>query len=235
MRSVILTLVILFTVSSAFAQYRSQDNEIAIYYGENTTTQPIGGAYKGTKSPWSSLGGVSYHRMLSDNWQIGGDVTIARWATKGDWGPIQGPYGKNLGYKPVTYMIADPAVTVAFQANRVMPFYLDFDPSFIRSQFYYGVTVGAVFTANDGGTTTTTVKTPETFTYTSQFDFQNGKGFVVGVQAGYSFFLTEHIGLNLELAPRFYEVFCSDPRSNYVNKQYHLATFTAAAGFRIRF
>ncbi len=240
MRSILLTAITIFTLTaSAVAQSFPPDYrfEAGLNVGASTTTLPQGPLtlYKGTETTWSPEASIRFHYNLTQNWQVGGDLGYTSWSTTGNWAQND-TYGKAIPSQKVKFVISSPTISVAAQANRVVPFYSKFK-EYNKANFYYGVTLGIVYTVNDGTSTQSTYgSAPDPkFVYTSKYDYGYGIGYVAGVQAGYTYFISEMLGVNIEGAARFTEVGTTDTRYNHANSNYNLFYFPITVGFRLRF
>ncbi|MBA3827828.1 MAG: hypothetical protein H0X33_02730 [Taibaiella sp.] len=226
MRALLFAAFALLVTGSTYGQYY----EVGLGGGYGTISTPEGlpKQYQGTKSDWNGLANVHFNYNFSDYWQLGGSVDMINWSRTGNW-VISGPAGTTQGTKNVNYSIANPAVCVAIHGNAVVPFYSEFNPDRIKSEIYFGVSVGAVFTANDGVTS----QYPDG--NVQQVDLQNGKGYMIGIQAGYAYYIKRHFGFFGEIAPRYVNVRSSDAQDAHALEHYHLFNFNALVGIRYRF
>lgn len=240
MRSILLTATAILTLTaSVSAQSFPPDYrlEAGLNVGTSTTTIPNGpqSLYKGTQTAWSPEASLRMHYNLSPYWQVGGDLGYTSWSTTGKWS-LYDTHGNVLPSQKVKFVYSDPTITLAAQANRVVPFYSKYK-EYNKANFYYGVTLGLVFTVNDGTSTQTTYgQAPDPqFIYTSKYDYGYGIGYVAGVQAGYTYYISETLGVNVEGAARFAEVGTNDTRYDHGNSRYNLFYFPLTVGFRMRF
>ncbi|HXS38246.1 MAG TPA: hypothetical protein VN721_16200 [Flavipsychrobacter sp.] len=229
MRTFVLTALALLFAGSMYAQ----NFEVGVNGGVSTSSIPGGTPDKGDKTTWNYQASARLLYSINENWQVGGDIAGTKWQTTAQW-PLTGAFGQKIGSQKVTYSFGSPALTICAQLNRVIPFYSKINLDFIQSQVYFGVSAGGVITVNDGRANYSTLPT-EKFQYTSNFNYADGKGYVVGVQVGYSYFFTEHFGLNVEVAPRYASVYTSDGRFGHADDHYHLFYYYGTLGLRFRF
>jgi hypothetical protein len=240
MRSTLLTaFTVIAIAASANAQSFPPDYrfEAGLNIGTSVNTLPNGplALYTGTKTQWAPEASLRFHYSFSPYWQVGGDLGYTNWTTIGNWSQND-VYGKPLQSQRIKFVISDPTITVAAQANRVVPFYSKYK-EYNKANFYYGATLGVVFTVNDAGSQQSKYNSaPDpNFTYTSQYNYGNGIGYVAGVQAGFTYYISEMLGINIEGAARFTEVGTTDTRYDHANSHYNLFYFPMTVGFRIRF
>ncbi len=240
MRSILLTAIAFFTIAgSAHAQSFPPDYkfEAGLNVGTSTNTLPNGTqkAYKGADNVWTSAASLRLHVNLSNYWQVGGELGYTSWSTTGHWS-LNDAQGKALPSQKVTFNIADPAITFVAQANRIVPFFSKYK-EYNKANFYYGATLGIVSTVNDGTSTQSNYNNaPDPkFVYTSKYDYGYGIGYIVGAQVGYSYYISEHLGVNVEGAARYAEVGTNDTRYNHGNSRFDLFYFPITVGFRARF
>jgi len=228
--------LLLIAVASVFSlNAMAQRFELGINGGMSTTTRPEGALYQGEHNEWTPAGSLSFHYNFHERWQAGLSIGVTSWKRTGQW-PLTGAMEDSLGTEEISFTMAKSAVTFAFQLNHVIPFYQDYE-DFVKQQIYFGVAAGPVIVANDGEVTTSRVNpnTPFEYSYTSGFNFQPGYGFMVGAQVGYTYYLGEHFGINVDIAPRIAWVETVDPRLGEANNQYSVMYFPTTIGLRYRF
>lgn len=227
----------LLTAAAAFfaGVASAQSFEIGLNAGMSTNTKPEMPQYKGMQNVWNPAYAANFYYNFTDRWQLGFNLGLAKWQTKADWA-ITGNFDDSLGNQEVNFIMADPAVTLAAQFNHVIPFYERYE-DYVKASIYVGVAAGAVFTANDGRTVYNRVNpnTPVEYTYMSEFHFERGYGYMLGIQIGFNYYFGEHWGLNLDAAPRYASVKTVDPRFNHQNDEYNLFYIPTTIGVRYRF
>jgi outer membrane protein W len=213
----------------------AQSFEVGINGGMSTNTKPQMAMYQGERNVWNPAYAASFNYNFTDRWQAGLSVGVTKWQRKSDW-PIKGQFGDSLGNQEVDFVIADPAVSIALSFNHVIPFYERYE-DFVRASLYMGVSGGAIFTGTDGGHVYSRVNpnTPAEYTYLSEFQFERGYGYTVGIQVGFNYYFGEHWGLNLDVAPKYASVKTVDPRFDRANNEYNLFYIPTTIGLRYRF
>ncbi len=227
--SIIIAFCFLITISQA------QVFEVGINRGVSNTSQPNESLYNGDKGKWSYATDLNLHMNFSERWQAGFSIGMTKWERTGNL-LLTAAYNINLGSRKVNYLYAKRAVSIAFQGNHVIPFKERYE-DFVRSNLYFGLSAGVVVTGNDGNITYTKTNpnTPSEFTYISEFNYQSGYGTLLGVQVGYTYYFGEHLGINLEFAPKITWVKTVDPKYNNANDTYNLFYFPTTIGIHYRF
>jgi hypothetical protein len=239
MKALLLTTIALaMATCSLYAQNPSDYKiEIGLNGGIGVNTIPTGSSalYEGSSGSSNATGSLKVDYNINENWQIGGEVGAAKWMTSGTW-PITGAFGQSLQPQKVTFIIANPAISVCAQLNRVVPFYSKYT-HYNKANFYYGVSAGILPTVNDGAISYSKYnKSPDpTYTYVSQYDYGFGLGYVAGVQVGFSYYIIPKLGVNVELAGRYAYVGTNETRYDHENTHYELLYFPATVGLRYRF
>lgn len=232
MKSVLL-FVICCTISAiSFAQ----PFEVGINGGVSNTTRPNESLYQGDQGQWSYAADVNFHYYLTDRWQTGLSVGMTKWERKEDW-RLTGSNGEDLGSREVSYLFANNAVSFAFQLNHVIPFYKRYE-DWTQGNIYFGLSAGGVITGNDGKSVYNRVNpnTPLEYTYTSGYHFESGYGFLLGAQLGANYYFNEHLGINLDFAPKIAWVSTStDARYGGENDKFNLIYFPTTIGIHYRF
>lgn len=225
MKSLLLATIALLTAGSLQAQMF----EATIGGGVSTVGKPKGlpGVYQGSKSVISPSVTAQFNYNVNDYWQIGGSINGEEMMRKGDWTNTS-PFGLPGVNKNVNFVIADPAISFNVRVNRMIPFYSSYIPDLVQSAIYFGVSAGAIFTANDGRTILSSDS------YVKQFDLENGKGYTIGIHGGYTYYYKRHLAVFGELEPMFAQVYTSDARDAHALEQYHMIFFHANIGVRYR-
>lgn len=239
MRAFLLTTALLVTtaIGSAQAQQAADFNwELGLNGGVNSNTVPGGNSklYDGTKGTWNAAGSFKVAYNINENWQIGGELGAQKWVTTGMW-PINDANGQTLESRKVTFVIANPAMSICAQANHMTPTYSEYK-HYNKTNLYYGITLGILPTLNDGQVSHSKYnQAPNpSYVYTSQYDYGYGMGFTAGVQIGYSYYFIPRFGVNIEAAGRYAMVGTSDVNYDHINERYHTFYFPVTVGIRYR-
>jgi hypothetical protein len=96
--------------------------------------------------------------------------------------------------------------------------------------------VGGVVVGNDAEIVYSKVNpnTPVEYTFASEYHFEPGYGYVVGLQLGYTYFVGQHLGFNLDFAPKVTWVNTNDSRYGSANNEYTLIYFPTTVGIHYR-
>jgi hypothetical protein len=107
----------------------------------------------------------------------------------------------------------------------------------IRSNFYYGVGLGALFTVNDGKTEYRQLYdlSGEEYRFVGEYHYEPAIGYTVGFQVGMEWWASGRLGVNAEFAPRFNHLNTIDNRAASRNGPFDLFTFPVTVGIRYRF
>lgn len=232
MKSFLLAVAGLLVFSTTQAQTKY---EVGLNGGVSVNTIPKRAAYNGEKTVWNKAAGASFNKNLNERWQVGVNAGLTSWATTKNT-IIIGNNGDSLNTENVKYVQAERAVSFAFHLNHVIPFVRAYD-DFAWSKLYIGISAGGVATGGDGKITYSKVKanTPVEYTYASEFHFESGYGYLLGCQIGYTYYFGDHLGINLEIAPRVAWVKTVDPRYGNANNDFNLAYFPSTIGVHYRF
>src|ERR1035437_4648067 len=137
---------------SMFAQNLPPDYywEVGANNGYSAITRPLGPAqaYQGTRTNVVHDYSVRLNYFLNPHWMLNLDIGNRRWETFGTW-KLNDKFGQSLKSQPITFLIADNAVTEAVGINYVIPFYTKYN-TFNRANLYFGALFGLVTTTNDG-------------------------------------------------------------------------------------
>jgi hypothetical protein len=239
MKPIIFSVFLLTTGVAAWGQNFPPDYhlEIGFNVGKSVATLPghISAPYAGTEIHWKPDYSVRINYSWDPHWQICADFGTRRWISYGNWN-LQDNYGKSLGYKKITFLIADPAMNFAAEFNRLIPFYSAFH-KYNKSNLYFGVMAGLMATVNDGSIHyDLNDKAPNpNYQYASQYNYGPGIGINLGVQVGYTYYFIPRFGVNVELAGRYAYIGTDDTKYDHVNSRYHLLYFPETVGLRYRF
>lgn len=227
----------LLTAATALLAFtaNAQNFEVGINGGMSTTTKPAGALYQGDENEWTPAWDLNFHYNFHERWNVGLDVGLTSWKRTSQW-PLVSTDNDTLGSQPVSFVLAQRAVTFAFQLNHVIPFYEQYE-DFVRSHIYFGVSAGPVIIGNDAGVNTSRVNpnTPAEYTYISEYRFEPGYGFMTGVQVGFTYYLGEHMGLNVEFAPKISWMETNESRLGRQNRVFNVMYFPTTIGFHYRF
>lgn len=229
------SLLIIAAISIMSGSVYAQSFEVGVNGGVSTTAKPHQSLYQGDDNVWNYAADVNVHYNISERWQTGLSIGLTKWERTGEW-PLTGTSGTDLGSEDVKFIFAERAVSFAFQLNHVIPFYEQYE-DFVRSHLYFGIAAGAVVLGNDGTIQYSKVNpnTPVEYTYTSEFHFENGYGFLLGAQLGYTYYFGEHLGINLEVAPKVAWVKTNDARYAGANNVFNIIYFPTTIGVHYRF
>lgn len=236
MKKGILILALALCGGGAMAQGLQPDYyvEVGAYGGIAPFTNPRLAHERGDKVMLPAVWGFDVHYNLTDAWQIGIQTTASSWKGTGSV-IIDSLRNRPLGTADVDYQYADHAWTITGRLNHVIPHYDDYRIN--RSNFYYGIAFGVAFTLSDGAVAYSQFhqNAGEQYRYLSRYNYESGAGYVFGLQAGYNFFFSQHIGFNAEFAPRFTHISGLDMRNQSRNSQFETFTFPIMIGLRVRF
>jgi hypothetical protein len=230
---------LLVCAGSMFAQNLPPDYywEVGINAGLSNFTRPLGPAtaYQGTKTSLATDYSVRLNYFFNPHWMINLDLGTRKWETSGTWLETD-KFGQPLKAEPITFLIADNAITSMVGMNYVIPFYTKYE-NFNRANLNFGVALGMVNTTNDGSMAYSTYKSaPDPkFTYLSRYDYGYGVGYTFGVQVGYTYYVIPRLGVNVDLAVRYADVRTNDVHYNHENSRYYLLYFPETLGVRWRF
>lgn len=238
MKKSLLTLAIAFSSISVFAQNYAPDfrYSVGVYGGLAPTTRlfsPVD--YSSNEKSLPNIFGVVANYNIMDRLQVGIDVnTNSEWSAKGTT-RINGLEGQSLGDVGVRYVYADRVFSTSLRVNGMIPLYDNLQVN--RFNFYYGVSVGAIFTVNDGKESYAQFdELPgEQYRYISEYHYQPAAGYTVGPQFGVEFYTPKRLGFSVEFAPRFSHLNTVDNRIAGRNGPYDLFTFPVSVGVRYRF
>lgn len=237
MRSIILSVTALFLSVSSFAQYATPPDyfrEVGLHVGVAPFSKPGLTKYAGTKVNLPITYSANFYYNFTERFQAGLDLGMTRWEGSEEL-QHAGIFGAPSEVRKTTYLFADKAWNLTARANWVFPMYDDWRIN--RSNFYVGLAAGAVFTVNDGSVSYGALNdaTGERNRYVSQYNYASGTGFVVGGQIGYNYYFSNHLGFNIEAAPRYTHVYTVDARYNRANSDFDLWSYPVTVGLKFRF
>jgi len=231
MKSIILAVTAIVLTGNVFAQ----QYEVGLNAGISTTGKPHRSLYKGDENIYNYAAEANFKYNLTERWQVGAAVGVTKWQRKDQWA-LSNTNNMSLGSQEVKLVLAQSAVSFALQLNHVIPFYEQYE-DFVRSALYIGISAGAVVVGNDGKVNYSRVNpnTPAEYTYASQYNFEGGYGALLGFQIGYTYYLSERIGINLDASPKVAWVNTNDSRQARGNNEYNVWYVPATVGLHIRF
>jgi len=238
MKKSLLTLAIAFTSISAFAQSYAPDFRfsVGVYGGLAPTTRFYKLVdYSADEKSLPNMFGVVAHYNILDRLQVGVDInTNSEWSSKGTT-KLTGLQGQDLGMVGVRYVYAERVFTTSLRVNGMVPLYDNMQVN--RFNFYYGLSVGAVFTVNDGQQLYSQhdQKAGEENRYVSEYHYQPGAGYTLGPQFGLEYYTPGRLGFSAEFAPRFTHMNVVDNRIAGRNGPFDLFSFPVSVGIRYRF
>ncbi len=224
--------------NAASAQFYAPDYRfnIGVYGGLAPTTRIYRTVdYTADEKSLPNMFGIVGHCNITDKFQVGLDInTSSEWSAKGII-TLNGLNGTTLGQPGIRYVYADRVWTTQVRVNGMVPIYDRFRE--IRSNFYYGLGIGAIFTVNDGGQEYRQLydQPGEEYRFLSEYRYEPAAGYTVGFQVGMEWWASGHLGVNAEFAPRFNHLNTVDNRAAGRNGPFDVFTFPVAVGIRFRF
>lgn len=248
MKGFLLTTALLFTIgSSALAQVNIWQNygvdrrwDIGFNYGASTITRPLGPEkfYQGSRTKVTPEYSFTLQYVIDPHWHINFNVGWRKWESYGTWSL---PYSNGTQLKPteVKFQLGKPVLSEVVQLNYVIPFYTKYDVM-NKANLYFGVTAGMVNTVSDGSVSYSKYNNEpdSSFRYVSGYNYASGIGYMVGIQAGYTYYFLRRWGVNVELGARYANVTThstngvSDP---HATTSYNVMFFPGTLGLRYRF
>lgn len=222
-----------------FAQNQPPDFrwEVGVNGGYSAITRPLGPAegYQGTRTNIVGDLSVRLNYFANPNLMLNLDVGKRRWETFGDW-QLTGLFGRKIGTRQISYLMAKEAINYSVGINYVIPFYTEYQ-TYNKSNLNFGVNVGLITTINDGSTGYTTIPagTDPAYTYVSSYNYGMGIGYSFGIQLGYTYYIFPRLGINLDLGMRYANVGTNDVNYRAGNSRYYLLYFPETLGIRWRF
>jgi hypothetical protein len=237
-KRLLLFITMLLGSSAAFAQFYAPDFplNIGIYGGIAPTTRIYGPAdFTKDEKSLPSIFGIMGHYSITDHLQVGLDFnTQSEWSAKGTT-TLQGLNGQMIGQPGIRYVYADRVYTAQVRVNALIPVYDRLRT--VRSNFYYGIGGGAIFTNNDGGRDYRQFneQVGEEYRFVSEYRYEPAAGYTIGFQVGMEWWTNGRLGVNAEFAPRFNHLNLVDNRYAGRNGPFDVFTFPVTAGIRFRF
>jgi hypothetical protein len=239
MKKRLLLLLASICAGTAFAQNYAPDYRfsIGLYGGISPTTKLMGELtdYTNKDRTLPAIVGIMGHYNINDRLQVGLDINMnSEWSSKGT-STLMSQDGKQLGDVTVKYLAADRVFSTTGRVNWMIPTYDNLKNN--RSNFYYGLAVGGIFTVNDGSNVYSQFDQVrgENSKYVSEYHFEAAAGYTLGFQIGAEWYSRTHWGFNLEFAPRFSHLNVVDGRSGNRNGPFDVFTFPMTVGVRYRF
>lgn len=237
MKSTLLTLAAVICSLASFAQTEPDYyRELSINGGIAPFTHPGQTEYVGTEKTLPYYVSISGHYNFTEHWQVGLDLSVTHWEGSKDINNYNGPFGQTYTASRTTkYIYADKVWTPTVRINYLIPIYDKWQIN--RANFYVGVAGGPSFTVNDGGITWQQYMNQpgEDNRYMSQYNYEWGTGYTMGLQVGYSHYFGNHFGINFEFAPRYTYVNLVDHRVGSINSHFDVWSYPVTAGIKFRF
>ncbi len=230
MKSILLTAGAMLLAGGIFAQ----SFEIGLNGGVSTTSKPHKSLYQGNDLVFNYATELNLKYNITERWQAGGAVGLTQWKRNDQW-TLANTNNSSLGAQDVQLVLARHAVSFALQLNHVIPFHAPYE-DYVKSALYVGISAGGVVVGNDGKVNYSRVNpnTPAEYTYASQYNFEGGYGALFGFQVGYSYYLNERWGINLDIAPKVAWVRTIDNRQGGANNDYNVWYWPATLGIHYR-
>ena len=211
--------------------------EIGVNGGYSAITRPVGppAVYSGSRTNVVKDFSLRATYYFNWRWMMSLDIGTRRWESFGQW-ELEGKFGKRLKPVDVNFLLADQATTQSVQMNHVIPFYTQFR-DFNRANLYFGVMAGLVNTINDGSRSYDKYNdgVDSGYTYVSGYHYSAGRGYTLGLQTGFIYYIVPRLGVTAELAIRYADVRTNDQNFAEVNNRYQLLHFPQTVGVRWRF
>jgi hypothetical protein len=240
MKALLLTAAtVLACVSSSFAQNLPPDYywEVGVNAGWSSFTRPLGpaNAYQGTRTETVHDYSLRFNYFIDPHWMVNLDLGTRKWTSHGDWQLVDN-LGQQLKKREITFVVAQQAINEMVGINYVIPFYTRYN-TYNKSNLYFGAALGLMQTVNDGSIGYTTYKAPpdSNYMYASKYDYAAGLGYTFGVQLGYTWYITQRLGINIDLAMRYAHIKTSDAHYASENKKFYTLYFPETLGIRWRF
>lgn len=239
MRALLLTAATALVCSgSVSAQYIPEEPkwEIGLNAGLSNHTRPLGPAvvYQGTRTKTVHEYSARLNYYINERWMVGLDIGERKWQSWADWS-LPATFGQKRDNYEMSFLIANHAISESIHINYMIPFYTQY-MTYNKANVYFGVMAGMVTTVNDGGIeyAKTTSQPDSGQTYVSSYHYGFGVGYNFGAQVGFTYYLVERLGINIELACRYANVGTNDNRYNGENKKFYLLYFPETVGLRWR-
>lgn len=238
MKKRLLLLCSLFCAATAFAQNYAPDYRfsLGLYGGISPYSKLMGvNDYTTDQRKLPTHLGITGNYNITDRLQVGLDVN-----TNSEWSSVatssfMGQDGIKLGNIETKYVYASRVWSATARVNWMVPMYDRLRNN--RSNFYYGLAGGSIFTINDGQTQYSQFDQirGENYRYVSEYHLEPAAGYTFGFQVGMEWYTRTHFGFNVEFAPRFSHLNTVDSRAAGRNGPYDVFTFPLSVGIRYRF
>jgi hypothetical protein len=210
--------------------------EVGANGGYSTITRPTGppAVYSGNSTSVVKDYSLRASYYFNWHWMMSLDIGNRRWESFGEW-KLDDRYGKPLKPFKMKFLIADHAITTSVQMNYVIPFYSQFR-TFNRANLYFGVHAGLVNTINDGsrGYSKYNTGTDSNYNYVSDFHYNSGSGYTLGLQTGFIYYIVPRFGVMAELAVRYARVNTIGDHWAEPTSTYGVMHFPQTIGIRYR-
>lgn len=237
MKSIILSITAMALSFSAFAQYTLEADyrmEGGVYGGISAFTHARNTLYSGDHNKVPYVAGANLYYNFTEHFQAGVDLNVTHWESTGST-KVGGVQNKPGFSENTRYLLADYAYSLTVRANYVLPMYDGFNIH--RSSFYAGASAGAVFTVNDGKSNFGQLndRPGAENRYLETYHYEAGTGYSLGVQVGFNYYISNHVGFSVEGAPRYVHMNNKNHDIGTSNGQYNLFYFPTTLGVRLRF
>lgn len=240
MKALLLTVAaVVAFAGSMFAQNLPPDYhwEVGINGGVSGFTRPLGPAneYQGTQTNTVPDFSIRVNYYFNPHWMLNLDIGDRKWQSSAAW-QLNDQLGQQLQPRRVDILIASNAINESFGLNYIIPFYDEYR-SFNKANLNFGVTGGLITTVNDGsiGYSKYNAAPDSGYTYVSHYDYGFGVGYTLGIQMGFTYYVTPRLGVNIDLAMRYVNVGTNDQRYDSENSHFYLLYFPETIGLRWRF
>lgn len=211
--------------------------EVGVNGGYSVMTRPLGppDGYQGRRTKVVNDYSARLSYFATPNWMIHFDFGERRWESFGDW-QLTSLFGKKLGTREVSFLVAEHALSSSVGASYVVPFYTRYN-TFNRANLYFGAMLGMVTTTNDGslGYSKFGEGPDSNYTYVSSYHYGYGIGYSFGLHTGFTYYIIPRLGVNIELGVRYANVKTNDEHYGGVNNNFRLLYFPETIGLRWRF
>jgi hypothetical protein len=235
MKQFLLATLALLISSTMYAQYVPENKaEVGVNCGWDGMSLPNVSSismYSGKQATSQMYYSVRGSYDFTQHLQAGMDIGMTQWETSDKWFNV-GADGHSYGNTNVRYVFGNPTFNFMLSCNYFVPFYSRYR-EMIRSKFYCGVTAGLAIATNDGENKLG-INPADSSVFTHEYHYQSGKGMVMGAQVGYIYYVSQHVGLNIDAAARFADMSTIDPRYGTRTDKYNLWYFPVTFGIHYR-
>ena len=224
----------LFSFAAMAQEQADYIHEVGLYAGIAPFSKPNNTLYRGDKNKLAYTFAINGYHNFNERIQAGLDVGVTHWESNGSYN-VNGLMGASAGSRDIKYLYADRVWNVCARFNYVIPRYDEYHVN--RSNVYFGVAAGALFTVNDKGSNYEQYlqQDGEQFRYVSQYNYDYGVGYTFGVQVGYNYYFANRWALNVEAAPRYNYVNIVDHRNGTASGQLQVFSYPITVGLKFRF